>query len=282
MSRNDLLTDLRDDTVERFLERLEHSASPASLEVAQVAAAVRVVTSPTPPARRRRAHGQRLLPRRVPVFSLSAMGALFAGIPAKAALAAAAAVAATTGLAASDNLPDAAMSAMRSAAERVGFTVEQPLVDELPAAGHQRREHVGHIGAAAGGDDQAEPPDPAAAKAAGLGKAAAAPGSAHAGEHKAAGLAKAAAGPANADEHAAAGSANADEHAGGAGADRGPSRTRSRHDDAAPTLGPKAQQHQPRAPGRGERVVVGLPLQVPQRADAPTPAVRALKRSVER
>ena len=271
-------TDVRDDTLDRFLERLEHlSANPASLEEAQVAAAVRVVTAPSPAPRRvHRVYGHRRLPRRLPALSLSAMTALFAGLPAKAAFAAAAAVAATAGLAASDNLPDAAVSALQAAAENVGFTVEEQPDEDLPASGRFRSVPADDA-AAARGDRGA---DPVAAKAAGLEKAAAAPGSARAGEHKAAGLANAAAGAANADGHAAAGSGNAAQGADGADGGRRADPPKPREQDDARMMGPKAQQHEPRSLGRGGRVAVPA-MQEPQRAEVPGRALRALTKSVE-
>jgi hypothetical protein len=263
VTRAHLLADVRDHTVEEFLERLEHLASsPASLEEAQVAAAVRAVTSPVPvPHSLHRVRPHRVLPRRVQALSLSALSAVFAGIPAKMALAAAAAVAATTGLAVSDNLPDAAVSALQAAAERVGFAVEQPWVDELPPTARQRAD--GAATGSAGGD---RPADPAAAKAAGLQKAADAPGSAQAGEHKAAGLAKAAAGSSNADRRGGAADTT--------GNRSGPTKPRDDTGSAPVFGGPKAQQHEPQGLGRDHRIAVPLPLQVPQRGELPVPAPR--------
>jgi hypothetical protein len=259
VSRAHLLADVRDDKVEDFLGRLEQlSASPASLEEAQVAAAVRVVTSPPPvPHSLHGVRPHRVLPRRVPALSLSALSAVFAGIPTKIAFAAAAAVAATTGLAVSDNLPPAAVSALQSAAEEVGFTVEQPWADELPPEGRQRGQRAAAPGTAAG----TRPTDPAAAKAAGLQKAADAPGSARAGEHKAAGLAKAAAGPANADRRGGRADAG--------GRRSGPPKSREHRGAALVLRGPKAQQQDPPGLGREQRLAVPLPLQVPQRGDLP-------------
>lgn len=266
MSRHDLMIDVRDDAVELFLERLENlTGDPAAFEQAQVAAAVRAVTSPAPlPRRVPPAPRHRVLPRRVPVASLSALSALLAGIPAKAALAAAAALVATTGLAVSGHLPQPAVDALRSGAEKAGVTVEEPGADQLPASQTHPDAGTGNHRSGVEHDPMphaASPADPAARKAAGLRKAADAPGSQHARAHKAAGLAKAAAGADNASRRPGAHGAARDHAA----------PTSHRH----PPVGPASKaQGPPHAVGNGNRVPVPLPVAAPATPGHPRPALR--------